>query len=135
VTASSNLDLVRSIYAAWEHGDYGQVEWAHPQIEFVIADGPSPGRWEGLSGMSEGVRTWLSPWEELRQAAQEYREVDSEHVFVLHRYSGRAKRSGLDLEVMPARAACIFHIRRGKVVRLALYWDRDRALADLGLKE
>jgi hypothetical protein len=49
--ASANLDLVRSILAAHERGDYGSVEWAHPEIEWVLADGLTPGCWTGLAGM------------------------------------------------------------------------------------
>ena len=34
---------------------------------------------------------------------------------------------------LQAKWANVFHLRDGKVIRLLLYYDRDRALADLGL--
>ena len=40
--ASANLDIVRGIYADWEHGDYTRTEWADPEIDFEVADGPAP---------------------------------------------------------------------------------------------
>jgi hypothetical protein len=38
--SQESVEIVRSICAAWELGDFHSVEWAHPEIEFVIADGP-----------------------------------------------------------------------------------------------
>src|ERR1700730_677684 len=130
---SANLDLVRSIYADWERGDFSSAEWADPEIEFVIADGPSPRTWTGLSGLARGHREWLSAWEGFRSQAQEYRELDAERVLVLTQYSGRGKTSGLELEQMQAKGAGVAHICDGRVTRLVWYADRDRALADLGL--
>jgi ketosteroid isomerase-like protein len=124
---------VRSIYAAWERGDYGSAEWADPEIEFVSADGPSPGRWAGLAEMAEVSRDYLSAWEEFRQEAEEYRELDAQRVLVLIRRSGRGKRSGLELAQMGTQGAHVFHIRDGKVTRFVQYFERKRAFADLGL--
>ena len=131
--APANLDLVRSLYPAWERGDFSSADWAHPEIEFVIADGPSPGRWTGLAGMAEGMREFLIGWEDFRGRADEYRELDDERVFVLTHFSARGKRSGLGVGQIWTAGAHLFHIRGGRVTRLIAWWDRERALADLGL--
>jgi ketosteroid isomerase-like protein len=131
---SANLDLVRSIYADWERGDFSSADWAHPEIEFVVADGPEPGRWTGLARMAEAWRDVLSAWQVYRIKTDEYRELDGSQVLVLlHAVGGRGKVSGLELGQTRDEGANILHIRGGKVTRLVTYFDRDHALADLGL--
>ncbi len=131
--SSANLDLVRSIYAAWERGDFSLGEGMHPETEWVRMDGPSPGTWTGLAELAEVTRDFLSAWEDWRVEAEEYRELDDERALVLTRVSGRGKTSGLDIEQVMNRGAHLFHIRDGKVARMVSYWNRERALADLGL--
>ena len=132
--ASPNVELVRSIFAGWERGDYSAIDWVDPDIEFVIADGPGPGTWRGLAGMVEGFRGWISVFEDYRVLADEYRELDNHRVLVILHASGRAKASGVDLATMQKRqGANLFQIGGGKVTRLVLYWEAERALSDLGL--
>ena len=128
---SANLDLVRSIYADWERGDYySSTAWAHPEIEFVVMDGPSPGAPTGASAVEDNWRVFQEMWEDYRVSANDYRELDAHRVLVLARFSGRGKTSGVEMAQL---AANIFTLRADKVVALTIYWDRDRALADLGL--
>ena len=39
---SENLDLVRSIVAAWGRGDYTSAVWADAEIEWVVVDFVEP---------------------------------------------------------------------------------------------
>jgi ketosteroid isomerase-like protein len=133
VTNSPNLDLVRSIYAAWERGEFAHREWADPEIEYVIVGGPVSGAWRGLDGMALGWRGWLDAWADYRTEVDQYRQLDDERVLVLTHDSGRGKVSGLELGEMGPKAAVLFHVRNGKVTRLAIYFDREQAFADLGL--
>jgi ketosteroid isomerase-like protein len=130
---SENLDLVRSIYADWERGDFSSADWADPEIEFELADGPEPGSVTGVTEMAQSWSHRLGVWEGFHTLPDEYRELDDERVLALYRFSGRGKGSGLDLGPMGLEGACVFHVRNGSVTRLVVYVDRDRALIDLGL--
>ncbi|HEX3511432.1 MAG TPA: nuclear transport factor 2 family protein [Solirubrobacteraceae bacterium] len=127
---SANLDLVRSIYDAWGRGDFSSSAWADAEIEFTSVDGPDPGSWRGIAGMGATNRDFLSVWQDWRVEAEEILELDNERVLVLTRRGGRGKRSGLELW---EPAANLFHLRDGRATRLVFYWERERALADLGL--
>jgi ketosteroid isomerase-like protein len=133
MTESTNLDLVRSILADWERGDYGSAEWAHPEIELVVADGPEPGSWTGRMEIARAWRDYLSLWEDYRGAVDGYREIDDDRVLALGHRTGRAKASGVDLAQIHNRTATLFEIQDGTVTRLVIYFDRENALADLGL--
>jgi len=132
---SENLDLVRSIYADWERGDFSSVDWAHPEIEFVLADGPSPGTWRGVARMVEVWSDYLGAWENYYSEIEELRVLDDERVLVLDEVRGRGTTSGVDLGKINPKSADLWHVRDGKVVKVVLYFDRADALANLGLAE
>ena len=129
---SANLDLVRSIFFATERGDYTNAEWADPKIEYVVVDELQPGRFRRLAGLAEAMHTIFKDFEGARSEAEEYRELDGERILVLTRVFGRGKLSGVPVS---ARGAEVFEVHDSKVTRIVIYWDRDHALADLGLGE
>jgi ketosteroid isomerase-like protein len=132
---SENLDLVRSIYADWERGDLSRTDWAHPEVEFVIADLPDQGTSKGVAAARAAWDEFLQAWDGHRIAVEGYRELDDDRVLVLGRFAARGSASGLDVQQMRTEGANVVHIRDGQVTRLVIYFDRDRALADLGLEE
>jgi ketosteroid isomerase-like protein len=132
--ASANIDLVRSIYAASERGDFStSPEWAHPEIEFVIGDGPSPSSRTGVAAMMGFWREFLHNWDDWRVEADKYLELDDDRVLVLNHFTGRGRTSGLEVARVRSSGAGLFHIRDRRVTRLVIYWDAERALADVGL--
>jgi ketosteroid isomerase-like protein len=133
VSASANLELVRSMYAAWARGDFSSTDWAHAEIEYVIADGPNPGSWTGVAEMAKTHRGFLRAFTDFRVEAEGFRELEGGRVLVLVRWSGHGRTSGLDFGRMRTTGADIHHVRDGKVTRFVSYYDRDHALADLGL--
>jgi ketosteroid isomerase-like protein len=133
--SQENVELVRSIYASWERGDFSSAEWAHPEIEYTFFDGPDPGRFTGRAEMANQFRDWLSTWDGFRLRAEEYRALDSERVLVLDSPFGHGKTSGLDLGQIQGEGAWLFHVRDGTVTRMVRYMNRADALEAVGLTE
>jgi len=81
------------------------------------------------------MRDFLDGWSDFQVKAEEYRELSDERVLVLSNLGGSGKTSRVSLGQMRSEKCELFQIRSGKVVRLVIYWDGDRALADPGLEE
>jgi ketosteroid isomerase-like protein len=107
-----------------------RADWADPEIEYVIADGPERGTFRGRAGLAEVVRTLFREFEDVRVEAEQYRELDAERVLVLARGFGHGRLSGVPVS---SRVAEVFEVRDANVTRIVVYNDCDRALADLGL--
>src|SRR3954454_2454524 len=95
-----NTDLLPSIYAGWERGDFSAAAWAHPAIQFVIVGGPDPGTWSGVQEMANGWFGFLQAWENFHVEPEEYRQLDAERTLVLIRRSGLGRTSRLEVEHM-----------------------------------
>ena len=129
---SGNVELARSICSAWERGDWSTTDWADPEIEFVIADGPDPRSVTGIQQMAQTWREFLATFSDYATAGEEFTELDGGRVLVLLKAHGTGKASGADL--VANRAATVMDIRDGTVARLAIYFDRRNALRDLSLE-
>ena len=131
---SENLDLVRSIFADWERGDYRSADGRTPRSSSSSPTGLLR-TLERTGRYGKGFRETLNAWEDLRDVVEDYREIDQERVLVPVRLTGRGRTSGLDLADIASRAAYLFHLRDGKVTKIVIYMNRDRLFADLGLEE
>ena len=127
----------------------------------AVIDGSQLGEavFKGRDAIRGIFEDWMAPYEEHEHKAEDFRdfgngvtfgvvvqrgrptgtsgfgEIVARRVLVLLRFSGRGRASGLELGSMSTRNASVFDIEGGLVRRLALYWDRDRALADLALAD
>jgi uncharacterized protein len=125
--APANADLIRPIYEEWSRGNWRPAfDVYDPHMEWGWSD-----EFPGIAGVFEDrrdpnprLRSWLSPWEHWSVQVDDYLEL-GDHVVVLATYHGRGKGSGVEIY---QEGAHVFELRDGKVVRLEIFANREKAI-------
>jgi len=122
-----NADLIRPIYEEWGRGNW------RPRFDVYASDmdwGWSD-EFPGLGGVYDDrrdpnprLRDWLSGWKYWIVDANDFIEL-GDYVVVLTGYRGRGRSSGVEVR---QEGAHVFKLRDGKVVRLEIFADRQRAI-------
>ncbi|MFL5826729.1 MAG: nuclear transport factor 2 family protein [Thermoleophilaceae bacterium] len=122
-----NADLIRPIYEQWGRGHWrSHFDVYAPDMEWGWSD-----EFPGLGGVYDDrrdpnprLRSWLSGWEYWLVEPKEFIEQGN-YVIVLATYHGRGKSSGVEVH---QEGAHVFKLLDGKVVRLEIFADRQRAI-------
>ena len=129
-----NVELLKPIYADWARGNWARV----PEIYADDMEWGWSDEFPGLEGVSRDqevrssrLRQWLSPWQNWQCEAEEF-VADGDRVVALCRYRGAGKTSGVEVDTEGGHA---WWFRDGEVVRLEIFYSRERALAAAGLAE
>lgn len=119
----SNLDATRRSYEAFARGDLdGVVADMHPEIEWHQAQGlPHGGLYRGLDEVRRAIFDPLDAewWDEFAADPDDFLDA-GEHVVVIGRYRGRAKRTGKRLDVPFVH---VWTYRGGKATRFRQFLD------------
>jgi ketosteroid isomerase-like protein len=132
--SSQNLDLVRSIFQAWAHGDIEGVLREHfePTARLNLSENIfNPAVYVGYERIARQRRAVNDVWELFEIEVERVFEGEDVAVAFTHEH-GRGEASGVEVD---RDTAFLFRLRDGKVSEVRFYRDRDRALADLGLEE
>lgn len=130
--SEENVEIVRGILDAYLAGDFqtalGRID---PEVEFDLSMRPDGKVYRGHDGIVEGLRTWTGTWEDYNLEITELIDA-GEHVIAVDRQSGRGKGSGMLLEHSFSN---VYTLRDGKVVRVAVFTNREDAFRAAGVSE
>jgi ketosteroid isomerase-like protein len=136
--SQENVELARRAFEAFNRtyaeGTPDLFEFLDPDVEWV----PIMAILEGTTYQShEGVRRWIEDvkrdWTAFEPRPEEFRDLGEDRVLVLG--SWRARGRGGDALVDIRQAAWLLQFRKGKVLRLQTFTERNKALEAAGLSE
>jgi hypothetical protein len=87
---------------------------------------------KGIDGFVNFWREWNSAWASWTLGTPEFIDVDENRVLILHGVCARPKTFQVDITI---EAANLMTLRDGKVTRIELFFDHQKALESVGLSE
>jgi ketosteroid isomerase-like protein len=131
--SEENVEIVRAAIDAANRGDVdATLKSVAPDAEYDLsrAVGPFHGVYRGLDEIRRLSAAFASPWESQRYEVEEFIEAGEQVVTPFTNYLlGRDK-----IEVQ-ARAAYLWTLRGGTIMRMCYYQERQEALEAAGLSE
>ena len=128
--SKENVDATRRFTEAVNRGDY-QTAAAELDLELEIDDTDIPES-TGTDSFNAWLARWDQAWEDWRIEDLQIRPVGADRTISLFKMIVRGKGSGIELT---REDAVLANFRNGKIVRIAYYNDRAKALEDAGPEE
>jgi ketosteroid isomerase-like protein len=131
--SQENVERIRRAFAGTTAGDFSYLpDLIHEDCEFRLPpDFPGTQGARGAEGFLSVVREFEDAFEETRYEPQEFVD-DRDRLFVAVRTTGRAKHTGIALDVF---LYWVYTFREGKVVQMEAFRDRAEALEAVGFSE
>jgi uncharacterized protein len=133
--SQENVEVVRRGFEAFADGGLdAMAEFWDPDINWRAAEGAidDVGEMHGRVAVRRYVQDWLDTFDDSSVVVEELRDVGDDRVLAIQRAKGRAKLSGVEIDL---RYAVVYTLRAGKVVRAREYLSVDDALEAVGLSE
>ena len=131
--SEENVEVVRGLFESWDRGDrWAGLDSIDPDIEVVVAyQVDFDGTYRGHAGLGKMLGAFWAEFENVHVGIEEAIPVGS-HVVLAARFSGRGKRSGVEID-MPSWQ--VWTLRDRKVVRWRIVRTKQEALEAAGLSE
>lgn len=128
-----SVNAVRAVYEEWGKGNLrAGRDLYDPDVLFIPGpDWSDAGRYLGVEGIADFMRTYLDAWTKLSYVAEELIEADNSVVVAVHQ-RGTGTESGAPVEW---RGFHVWTFRGARVIRLEAFPNREQALNAVGLRE
>jgi ketosteroid isomerase-like protein len=126
----SDVELLRSVFAGWERGDFSAgVKLYADGMYFTTAEPEGQYEGEGPAGVRRWMQQFLSTWDFYSVRIDEIEDLGGGSYHAAGEQYARGKESGTETR-MPAHVGV--RMEEGKLTRLVFAFSREDAVTRLG---